>query len=230
MAAGVALGAAGSYWGIAVGASGPGRRLFPRALLSSVATDRPEVALTFDDGPDPDFTERFLLALKGTPATFFSLGARARQWPELVRSIVEEGHEVACHGDTHRRLTRLSPSATVRELRRGAASIAEASGRAPRFFRPAHGLFNLAAWVETPRLGMRRTLWTASARDWEREATSESIAGRILGAAAPGAILLMHDSGGWPGRPSRTLAALPAIVEGLTDRGLRPVTLSRLVA
>jgi peptidoglycan/xylan/chitin deacetylase (PgdA/CDA1 family) len=91
-------------------------------------------------------------------------------------------------------------------------------------------LFNLAAWIEAPRLGMRRTLWSASARDWEEGATPESITSRILDGAVPGAILLMHDSGGWPGRPARTLAAIPAILEGLGERGLQPVTLSRLIS
>lgn len=230
LSVGVALGAAGSYWGIAAAASAPGRRIFRRALLSSVRTTRPEVGLTFDDGPDPDFTQRFLVTLGDAPATFFSLGEQARRWPALLRELTAAGHEVASHGDTHRKLTHLAPAATREELRRGRAAIVEATGTEPRFFRPAHGLFNLTAWIEAPRLGMRRTLWSASARDWEEGATPDSIAGRILAAAEPGAILLMHDSGGWPGRPARTLAAIPAILDGLRDRGLRPVTLTQLVA
>ena len=77
---------------------------------------------------------------------------------------------------------------------------------------------------------MRRTLWTAGARDWEAEATPELIAERILAAATPGAILLLHDSDGDPGAPEHTLAALPAILAGFRERGLRSVTLSELVA
>jgi peptidoglycan/xylan/chitin deacetylase (PgdA/CDA1 family) len=77
---------------------------------------------------------------------------------------------------------------------------------------------------------MRRTLWTSGARDWEKEATPELIAERILSAAAPGTIFLLHDSDGDPGAPENTLAALPAILSGLRRRGLETVTLSALTS
>lgn len=223
-------GAAALYWGIALAASGPGRRVFERSLVWRGAGDRPVVALTFDDGPHPRYTEAFARALDGERATFFALGASARRWPSVLREVASAGHEVACHGDTHRRMTRLSPRETAEELRRGRGAITKAAGAEPRFFRPPHGLFNLAAWVWAPRLGMRRTLWTASARDWEATATPDSITGRVLDAAVPGAILLLHDAGGWEDRPARTLEALPGIVHGLRDRGLGLVTLTELVA
>jgi peptidoglycan/xylan/chitin deacetylase (PgdA/CDA1 family) len=90
-------------------------------------------------------------------------------------------------------------------------------------------MFNLAAWVAAPRLGMRRTLWSKWARDWERRASPRLITTRILAGARPGAILLLHDADGSDQAPERTLRALPWILEGLRDRGLTPVTLSDLV-
>ncbi len=101
--------------------------------------------------------------------------------------------------------------------------------RSPAFYRPAYGVFNLAAWVVAPRLGMRRTMWSGWARDWEEETTSDLIVSRALAGARPGAILLLHDSDGSPGSPDRTLAALPGILWGLSQRRLEPVTLTSLV-
>jgi peptidoglycan/xylan/chitin deacetylase (PgdA/CDA1 family) len=230
--AGLAAGvAAAGYWGVAAAVTRPGRRLLDgRLVLCSVRTDKPLLALTFDDGPDPAFTERFIAALSGAPCTFFALGARVRRAPRLAGEIVAAGHELACHGDTHRSLASLPPAATVAALRCARDSIADACGRPPRFYRPAYGVFNLAGWAVAPRLGMRRTLWSAWARDWEERATPALIAARTLRAAKPGAILLLHDADGSPGAPERTLAALPVILDGLRECGLRTVTLSELVA
>lgn len=229
--AGTAAVAAASYWGVAAAVMRPGRRLLgDRPVLCSVRTARPVLALTFDDGPDPALVGRFLAALDGWPCTFFMLGAGVRHAPGLARLTVATGHELACHGDTHHSLARLPPRATTVELRRARDTIADACGHAPRFYRPPYGIFNLAGWYAAPRLGMRRTLWSAWARDWEERATPTLIAARILRAAAPGTILLLHDADGSPGAPERTLAALPLILGGLRERGLRTVTLSELVA
>ena len=229
--AAVAAVAAASYWGVAAAVIRPGRRLLgDRPVLCSVRTAEPLLALTFDDGPDPALIGRFLAALDGSPCTFFVLGENLRRAPELARLIIAGGHELACHGDTHHSLARLPPRATAAALRRARDTITDACGNAPRFYRPAYGVFNLAGWRTAPRLGMRRTLWSAWARDWEERATPALIAARILRAAAPGAILLLHDAGGSPGAPERSLAALPLILEGLRGRGLRTVTLSELIA
>ncbi len=217
------------YWGVAVTVLPPARRALGRYVLWRAPGDRDAVALTFDDGPDGAFTERLLAALGDAPATFFWLGASVRRWPGLAREAAARGHELACHGDDHRPLAALGPRATVRSLRRARDSIGEAAGVAPRFFRPAYGVFNAAAWAAAPRLGMRRTLWSRWARDWHPRATPPLIARRILRGARPGGILLLHDADGSDGAPERTLAALPWILEGIRERGLRPVTLSELV-
>ncbi|MDX6644658.1 MAG: peptidoglycan-N-acetylglucosamine deacetylase [Miltoncostaeaceae bacterium] len=230
-AGGTALaGAAIAYWGPALSVLPPARKALARVMLSQAPAGRPEVALTFDDGPDPRLTERFLAALDGVPATFFWLGQRVRQWPSLAVEAMERGHEVACHGDDHRRLAALGPRATVESLRRAHVAIADAAGRPPRFYRPAYGVFNLAAWHAAPRLGMRRTMWSRWARDWEARATPELIASRTVAGLRSGAILLLHDADGSSGAPERTLRALPRIIDAIHERGLRPVTLSRLVA
>lgn len=225
------LGAIGSYWGIGAVASRPGRRLVSRGLLSTVPTAAPLVALTFDDGPHPVVTPAVAEILGPASSTFFVLGVAVRRHPEVAAALVAAGHEVASHGDSHTRLTHLPPRATCADLRRGAAAIAEATGVAPAFYRPPHGLFNLAAWWAAPRLGMRRTLWSASTRDWDPAATPEAITRAALAAARPGAVILLHDGGrDRDGTPRATLVALPAILDGLAARGLSPVTLSALCA
>jgi peptidoglycan/xylan/chitin deacetylase (PgdA/CDA1 family) len=218
------------YWGIGAVAAPQAKRVLGPVLLSRAATGRDEVALTFDDGPDPRMTPRFLDALEGTPATFFWLGRSVRRWPWLVEAAAARGHEVGCHGDDHRCLATLGPRATVGSLRRARDAIRAVAGIAPAFYRPAYGVWNLAAWGAAPRLGMRRTLWSRWAWDWQPSATPELIASRILTDVRPGSVLLLHDAQGSPGATERTLAALPAVLEGLRERGLRPVTLSRLVA
>ena len=229
-AAGVAVAAAvSSYWAIAAVASKPARRVTHGLVVSRVRTGLDRVALTFDDGPDPRFTPQVMDALGDVRATFFVLGRQVREFPSVVRAAHEAGHEIASHGFGHERLTRLTPRRTLSDLRDGRDAVAEAIGVAPRFYRPPHGLFNLVAWYASPRLGMRRTLWSTSARDWSPGATPESVAERVLEAAAPGQVVLMHDAGGHDGRAAVTVAAIPLILDGLRRRGLQPVTLSELV-
>ncbi len=220
---------AASYWGIGLAVTPPGRRLLEPWVLWRVRTEERVVALTFDDGPDPEYTERFLEVLDGSPATFFVLGENVRRWPEVARGALAAGCELGCHGETHHGLAAMPPRATVRALQRAHSSIAQLAGRPPRYYRPAYGYFNLAAWLAAPRLGLRRTLWSTWARDWEPSATPDSIAARTLSGAKPGAILLLHDSDGSPGAPGRTLRALPGILAGLRERDLKPLTLSELV-
>jgi peptidoglycan/xylan/chitin deacetylase (PgdA/CDA1 family) len=208
----------------------PVRRLAERWVLCRANTGRPEVAITFDDGPDPALAPRFIDALGGDPATFFWQGSRVRANHEAAAAAVAAGHEIACHGDDHTTLARMGPRATIGALTRARDAITDAVGRAPAFYRPAYGVWNTTAWAVAPRLGMQRTLWSRWAWDWHASTTTPQIVARILAGARPGAILLLHDADGAPGAPERTLAALPGIREGLAARGLRPVTLSDLIA
>jgi peptidoglycan/xylan/chitin deacetylase (PgdA/CDA1 family) len=199
--------------------------------LSVVRTTGRGIALTFDDGPDPATTLPLLEALEDTPATFFALGSQVRRWPQVVGRAAEWGHQVESHGDAHERTTRMTAAATEADLLRSWTSIGDAAGTPPRFYRPPHGLFSLAAWRGAARLAMRPTLWTTSSRDWEPGATAEAVTARVLAAARPGAIILLHDAGGPPGhaRARVTVAAVPGILAGLRELGLTPVTISALL-
>src|SRR5215469_7278380 len=135
-------------------ALGPVRRLaFPR-LSGQGAADH--VALTFDDGPDPAWTPRFLEVLdsRAVHATFFLLGSMVAKAPGLAADIVAAGHEVGVHGWDHPYLLLRGPAATRDDMARARDIIADATGRQPRMYRPPYGILTTAALLSARRLGL----------------------------------------------------------------------------
>jgi peptidoglycan/xylan/chitin deacetylase (PgdA/CDA1 family) len=180
------------------------------------------VALTFDDGPNPQATPSVLDALGegGVRATFFVLGRHADRWPSLVRRMREEGHVIANHGYHHRKLTFRSPRYVRDDIARGTAAIQRAGGSRPALFRAPHGHRN--PWVTSiaRAAGQRTVGWTLGVWDSARPGAS-IIADRAIRGAEPGAIILLHDGDGYDafGDRTQTAAALPAIIRGLRERG-----------
>jgi len=183
------------------------------------------VALTFDDGPNPASTPQFVeaLATRGVKATFFLLGCMVDRAPELTRSIVAAGHEVALHGWSHRNLLLRGPVATYRELARARDLIAEVGGQQPRFFRPPYGLFSTPSLLAARRLGLAPVLWTCWGQDWAPGATAQSILDLVRPGLTGGATVLLHDSNGAeaPYAWRATLDALPRLLDECAGRGLR---------
>jgi peptidoglycan/xylan/chitin deacetylase (PgdA/CDA1 family) len=183
------------------------------------------VLLTFDDGPHPRGTPLVLelLASAGAPAVFFLVGEQVERRPGLAAEIAAAGHEIALHCHRHRLLLRLTPRQIADDLRRAVAAIGEATGRAPRLYRPPYGIFSSAALVLARRHGWRPLLWSKDSRDWQRRATELSIANRIT-SVGPGDVLLMHDADHYsaPCSWQRTVAALARALPELESRGLTP--------
>jgi len=192
---------------------------------------RPMVALTFDDGPDREHTPRILeaLAAAGVQATFFMIGRHAEAAPEVARAVAAAGHEVGNHTYRHRHLWTLPPRATVAEVDRGAAAVADATGVFPRYFRPPWGMFNWAAYVRAGQLGETRILWSVRPEGWLSPVTGGEMAARVIRWTHPGAIIDLHDRGGHPTTPRATWAALPGMVAGLRALGYRIVPLGTLL-
>ena len=177
------------------------------------------VALTFDDGPDPIYTPRLLdlLREKGVKATFFVVGKRADQYPEVVRRAWSEGHLVGNHTWSHYPLfCFLMPRRLQSEIERGTDSVRRSCGSTPRFFRSPVGLRHplLAPYLENA--GLEYISW--SIRTLDTFVTDSSVlARRILSRAASGDIILLHDH--LPRGTDAMLQALPRVIDELKDRG-----------
>ena len=182
------------------------------------------VALTFDDGPEPEALDGFLQALDhlGTGATFFLVGEQVRRNPRLAAELAAAGHAVALHGFRHRNQLRLSAGAVRDDLRRGAAAIEEATGVSPTAYRPPYGIFSAGGLRAVRGAGYVPWLWSRWGRDWRADATPEGIAAKATEDLGPGDVVLLHDADHYSagGSHRRTAAALPFILDALERRGL----------
>ncbi len=215
----VVLGTVGVFW--------PERGMYGSTLWHGPA--RPEVALTFDDGPSPTTTPRVLdeLAKSATVATFFLVGKKALAHPKLVRDIVGAGHEVGLHGFEHDRLFSLRGSAHVaRDIRRTQAALEEAGAPKPTLFRPPIGFVSHFTVGGARQAGVTLVGCSARALDGFRGASTNKVVRRLTRALVPGALLAMHDAAEHDDYVPASLAALPHILQALRERELRAVTLS----
>ncbi|MBB5957535.1 peptidoglycan/xylan/chitin deacetylase (PgdA/CDA1 family) [Saccharothrix tamanrassetensis] len=174
------------------------------------------VALTYDDGPYTDFTRPLLAALRASRAraTFFDIGSRAQQHPDLVRAKVRAGMWIANHSFSHPFLTRLTPDELTKEIADTQAALRKITGRTPTLFRPPYGDTNAAVKAEAERQGLTQVLWTVDTLDWSGKSTEEIV--RSATSATAGGIVLMHDG------HQNTVDAVPQIVRGLRAKGLCP--------
>ena len=198
------------------------------SVLGELTGSRNRVSLTFDDGPNPEATPRILdaLAAQNVKATFFILGAHAERWPDLVRRVAMEGHQIGNHGYFHRKLHFKSPSYVKRDMTLGKKAIERASGVTPRFFRAPHGF--RSPWVNAiaHSLGERTIGWSLGVWDSDQPGV-DAIVNRTLEGAKAGSIILLHDGDGYNANGDRmqTAQAVPAIISGLRERGFELVTL-----
>lgn len=227
----IVAGAAGAAAAaVAVGAHGAFHRnspVFGRAL-GRLATHEKEIALTFDDGPNPVATPRVLetLAQERVTAMFFLLGRHVERWPHLARQVADDGHGIGNHGYHHRKLHFSGPAYVRVDLELGTDAITYASGARPAFFRAPHGF--RSPWVTSiaRELGQRTIGWTLGVWDSDRPG-AHVIQRRAVDASHPGTILLLHDGDGYDpdGDRTQTAAALPGIIRELRERGYRFVGL-----
>jgi peptidoglycan/xylan/chitin deacetylase (PgdA/CDA1 family) len=207
-----------------------GSHLLAPACVWRGRRDERAVALTFDDGPDPEHTPAVLdvLAREGVQATFFLIGRRAERAPELVRRMVAEGHDLGNHTLSHRSLWGLGPRETTREMRGGHEAIAQAAGGAPSFFRPPWGKTNLAMFPALKALGTPCVFWTIQP-EGRRPVSPQAQLRRAAARVRPGAIFDLHDADGVPGAGGRLRAALAPLIGGLRGAGYRLVPLRDLL-
>jgi peptidoglycan/xylan/chitin deacetylase (PgdA/CDA1 family) len=193
--------------------------------------DRAEIALSFDDGPDPAETIKTLDALNHLDirANFFCEGTNVKRHPAIVREIVDRGHEVATHGYRHVRHLARGAGWIIEDTRRAVLVLQEA-GVDPSFFRPPYGLLTGASVYAARRFSLQTVLWSAWGREWA-DGDVGSITRRLERRLRPGAIVLLHDSDTQApaGTAARARDVLPRLAEAIEERGLRAVTLPELV-
>ncbi|MFN8037451.1 MAG: polysaccharide deacetylase family protein [Acidimicrobiia bacterium] len=205
----------------AVAGGGAYELLGPAAATGRRPVTKPAgatVALTFDDGPDPTWTPAVLDVLDtyGARATFFAVGSEVRKYPELAREIVRRGHAIANHSWSHARLPLLDDAGIRRELASTNDAIEVATGRRPSCMRPPYGATDARIVAGAQRLALEQILWNGDPEDYTRPGAAV-IARRVVAAARAGRILLLHDGGG---NRSQTVAALPAVINGIRAKGL----------
>jgi peptidoglycan/xylan/chitin deacetylase (PgdA/CDA1 family) len=188
------------------------------------------VALTFDDGPHPQGTPAMLeiLAAAGVRATFFLVGEQVLRSPAVAAEVVAAGHAVAVHGQRHRNLLRLSPAAVASDFDRAHAVIAEATGCDATVHRPPYGIYSWPGLQAVRARGWTPMLWSRWGRDWTRRATAAGIAAKVADGVRDGDVLLLHDADDYsaPGSWRRTAAALPRVLEAVSEAGLAFAQLS----
>lgn len=194
--------------------------------MSTTRFEQRAIYLTFDDGPDPEYTPRLLdiLALFQAKASFFVLGEACRRYPELLRRILAAGHAIGNHTRHHRHPWLISSAHARAEVADAFQLIADVGGEAPRLFRPPYGHRRPCMLDEAEALGMEVVLWDHSAIDWGWLASEGGISAR-LGKVRPGQVLLCHDAPRRVNRPDLTLSVLPAFIRDCQARHLRFATL-----
>jgi peptidoglycan/xylan/chitin deacetylase (PgdA/CDA1 family) len=189
------------------------------------------VALTFDDGPDPESTPLLLERLDqlGLVATFFCVGSLVQQHPEVVAEVRKGGHQIAVHGHRHEHHFARTPGWVGGDLDAALEALA-GTGVRPRWFRPPYGQTPGATLWQARRRGLQLVLWSAWGREWV-EGDAAAVARRVNRHLGGGAIVLLHDADTFspPGSAARAREALGPIAEELRRRGLQAVTLDELV-
>lgn len=197
--------------------------------LPAAAAAQGLVAITIDDGPDPQVTPKVLDILDryGAKATFFCIGERASRYPDLCREIVRRGHAVENHTQRHSPLFAfLGPFGTRREILDAQHALQRITGQEPRFFRPPAGLRSPILHPVLIDLGLRHATWTRRGFD-TRETNPERVLERLSRGLKGGDILLLHDGNAalTPDGSPMILEVLPRVLERVSRAGLRTVSL-----
>lgn len=199
-------------------------------IIWEVKTDQKKIALTFDDGPDQNSTSEILDLLEqyGAKATFFVVGNKVKNNPELLRREYNEGHEIGNHTYKHLHMNRqVSLDAIQEEIEQTGNEIMNITGQYPTLFRPPGGVYTENSVQLVKQLGYKTILWSwhQDTNDWRHPGT-QKIINKVLTNARNGDIVLMHDFN--PGT-KQTVNALKIILPALIERGFELVTVSELM-
>ncbi len=205
-----------------------------RGTIYRAGVEGKAVALTFDDGPSPEWTPQVLDALKqaGVKATFFMIGEYVEKYPEIAKRVVREGHEIGNHTYDHHVLIYYTMDELEREILAAEGAIKRVAGIKTIYFRPPKAWITAAEKKKIKEMGYKVVLWTLNSKDWVTF-DDKYIIRYLMHRVRPGDIILFHDGGGVfsteGGDRSETVNTIPRLVEKLKDRGYRCVTISELL-
>lgn len=186
------------------------------------------IALTFDDGPYPPYTNRLLdvLQAKGTRVTFFLVAEQVQQYPELVRRMKAEGHTVGLHAFRHRDYLKLTEEEKRKDLEQGKAVLRAVTGNDPVYWRPPHGFRDFSVTEAAAAQNLTVVNWSVIPRDWTG-IDSQEIFRRVTDKAEDGAIVLLHDgdSPGYKASRQATVDAVAPLIDSLREKGYHLVSL-----
>ncbi len=198
----------------------------PKYSYTSCNVNGPYIALTFDDGPSEQLTPRLLDILKerGIKVTFFVVGRNVAEYPDIVRRMDSEGHEIANHSWSHPALTQLGAEGVRKQIENTNEEVFKTTGKRPVLMRPPYGSTNPSLnkrFNEAYRLKV--VLWSVDPLDWKYR-NSNRVFSSIVQNAHPGAIILAHDI------HATTVAAMPETLDTLLGKGYKFVTVSELIS
>ena len=198
------------------------------SVISSGTVHDKWIALTFDDGPYPPYTDRLLDVLKAkrVHATFFLVAEQAQQYPELVRRMKAEGHTVGLHAFRHRDFLKLTEEEKRKDLEQGKNLLRDITGKNPVYWRPPHGFRDFSVMETAAAQNLTVVNWSVIPRDWTG-IDSQEIFRRVMDKAEDGAIVLLHDgdSPGYKASRQATVDAVAPLIDSLREKGYHLVSL-----
>ena len=193
------------------------------------------VALTFDDGPKPEYCQPILDMLDkyGAKATFFIVGKEAKDNPDLIKRMDDEGHEIGNHTYSHTPAKEMSAGAALSDIQRCSEVVYGVTGKAPKYFRPPGGGMNSRISQGIRKMGLKPVFWSMNATDYtdvtpgyevpeDVKVMAEELTKRVMDKVKPGTIILLHSSS------EQTVRALPLILKALKEKGYGMVTVADL--
>lgn len=197
------------------------------SYLFSGPFNKPEIALTFDDGPDEIYTPQVLdqLRIYGAKGTFFVTGENVQQYPDMARRIVAEGHEIAIHSYDHPDFSTLTLPEFQNQILTSEEVIESVVGVKPRLIRPPYGIITEEQLKWTTEANYVVVQWSIDTLDWQG-LSAEEITNTVVSNAFPGSIVLQHSA---YSPLQGSVAALGIFIPQLQSRGVRFVTLSKML-
>ncbi|MEX2460452.1 MAG: polysaccharide deacetylase family protein [Paenibacillaceae bacterium] len=195
---------------------------------------RREIAFTFDDGPDSNYTPLLLDLLKkhNAKATFFVLGQKAEQNPTLIQRIHDEGHQIGIHNYIHASNWLMTPWTIKKEhLHRSADVIESITGERPIYYRPPWGILNI--WDFFLKKQYHIVFWSLMAYDWRSHISKKKLKNKLLRKISDGSVILLHDSGETFGAdqdaPLYMLEALDHVLKAMKQKGFHCVRIDDMI-